>query len=63
MGLSSSARRGEYALDQNPFEVVQQLSGSYFVSRALHIAAELGVADELGAQPTRVHSWWRHLAG
>lgn len=41
-------------MDKNPFEVVQQLSGSYFVSRALHIAAELGVADSLGAEATPV---------
>ena len=37
-------------MDKNPFELVQQLSAFYFVSRSLHIVAELGVADAVGDQ-------------
>jgi hypothetical protein len=36
--------------------LVQQLSGSYFVSRSLHIVAELGVADALGDDATPVEA-------
>lgn len=34
-------------MDRQAFSQVQQLSGSFFVSRALHVVAELGVADWL----------------
>jgi len=38
----------------NPVESLLQLSAGYYISRALHAVAELGVADALGdtAQPT-----------
>ncbi|HEV7265306.1 MAG TPA: methyltransferase [Falsiroseomonas sp.] len=39
-------------MDENPFELVQQLSAAYFVSRALHAVAELGVADAVGEEAT-----------
>ena len=35
----------------NPVESLLQLSAGYYVSRALHAVAELGVADALGDQP------------
>ena len=35
----------------NPVDVVMQLSGAQCVSRALHVVAELGVADVLGDRP------------
>jgi hypothetical protein len=41
-------------VDRNALELVKQLSASYFVPRALHVAAELGVADHLGDAPTRL---------
>ena len=39
-------------MDKNPFELVQQLSAAYFASRALHVVAELGVADYVGGGAT-----------
>ncbi len=35
----------------NPFEALLQLSAGYYVSRALHAVADLGVADALGDAP------------
>ena len=35
----------------NPVDTLLQLSASYYVSRALHAVAELGVADALGETP------------
>ncbi len=37
--------------DPLPFELVQQVTAAYFVSRCLQVAAELGVADALGDEP------------
>lgn len=34
--------------NQNPFATIQQISADYLVSRCLHCAAELGVADAVG---------------
>ena len=38
-------------LTVNPVESLLQLSAGYYVSRALHAVAELGVADALGDAP------------
>jgi hypothetical protein len=37
-------------MDQNPSDLVRQLSSGYFVCRALHAVAELGVADAVAAE-------------
>lgn len=34
--------------ETSPFEILQQVTGAFFVSRCLQIAADLGVADALG---------------
>lgn len=34
-------------MGKDPFVLVQQLSAQFFVSRALHVAAEIGIADAL----------------
>ncbi|HEX2136149.1 MAG TPA: methyltransferase [Microvirga sp.] len=41
-------------MDEGPFQQVQQLSTFFFVSRALHVVAELGVADVLGEDASPV---------
>jgi O-methyltransferase domain len=38
-------------MTQNPVDSLLQLSAGYYVSRALHAVAELGVADALGEMP------------
>lgn len=38
-------------MDRNAHELVKQLSASYFIPRALHVVAELRVADHLGDVP------------
>ena len=37
--------------EPNPFATVQQIAGGYCLSRCLHVVADLGVADALGATP------------
>lgn len=37
--------------EPNPFVNLQQIAGGYCLSRSLHVAAELGVADALGETP------------
>src|SRR6266852_4857120 len=34
-----------------PFEILQQVTGAYFLSRSLRIIADFGVADALGDEP------------
>ena len=34
-----------------PFEILQQVTGVYFLSRSLQIIADFGVADALGDEP------------
>jgi hypothetical protein len=36
----------------DPFETLRQISGGYCLSRALHVLAELNVADALGGNGT-----------
>jgi hypothetical protein len=38
-------------VEQNPVNILQQIMGGYIVSRCLHVAAELGVADVLDETP------------
>ncbi len=38
----------------SPLDVILQTTGGYCVARALHVAADLGVADHIGAQGTSV---------
>jgi hypothetical protein len=40
----------------NPFETVMQVTSGYWVSRCLHVVADLGVADKLGDTPQDVAS-------
>jgi len=35
----------------DPFETLRQISGGYCLSRAIHVLAELNVADALGDVP------------
>ena len=41
-------------MDMQAFDLVRQLAASHYLVRSLHVAAELGVADELREQPNRV---------
>jgi len=40
----------------NPFETVMRLTSGYWLSRCLHVVADLGVADKLGESPQSVAS-------
>jgi SAM-dependent methyltransferase len=41
-------------MDLQAFDLVRQLSASHYLVRSLHVAAELGVADEIGTAPIQV---------
>src|SRR5215204_5183015 len=47
----ASLDAGGTMITVNPVESLLQLSAGYYVSRALHAVAELGVADALGEAP------------
>lgn len=40
--------------ETSPLDLILQTSGGYCVARALHVAADLGVADFIGEEPTAV---------
>jgi hypothetical protein len=36
-----------------PFGIIRDLATTYWLSRCLHVAAEIGVADALGSEPAQ----------
>lgn len=40
--------------ETSPLDLILQTSGGYCVARALHVAADLGVADRIGEEPTAI---------
>lgn len=56
MRALSSSLGGARMITVNPVDALLQLSASYYVSRALHAVAELGVADALDETPQPARS-------
>jgi hypothetical protein len=54
--MTSTTTLAERPTQQLPHEVVWELSNAIIASRALHVVAELGVADHIADEPTTVET-------